>query len=903
MSELFHYGIKRRSGRYPWGSGDNPYQSERDFIGRVKDLKAQGLTELEVAKGMGLKNTSELRALYSVAREQQRASDIHQALVFHDKGMSDKAIAERLGVSEKTVYNYLQPAMQMRQDKNRTVADMLMDSVDAKNYIDVGAGVERHLGVSRTQLKTALEIAKREGYKTQYIQVEQLGTGKKTTVMVLVKEDQNWKELNANKDKISLPIEWTNDGGLTRERLRPPENVSSDRIEVRYGDKGGSEMDGVIELRRGVEDLSLGNSNYAQVRIAVDGTHYMKGMAIYSDDLPKGVDIRFNTNKATGTPIMSDDPKASQVLKSMKLENEDNPFGATITRQSGALNIVNEEGKWSDWSRSLSSQFLSKQPEALAKKQLGLSYDIRKDEFDDIMKITNPVVKQQRLEEFASECDSAAVHLKGAALPRQATHVILPVTSMSEKEIYAPNYKDGERVVLIRYPHGGKFEIPELIVNNKNPQAKSMIGNGVDAVGINHKVASQLSGADFDGDTVMVIPKKEGTAGGLIKTQRPLDQLKDYDPHEQYPGYEGMKVLKGKGLQQKMGDVSNLITDMTIKGASPEKIARAVKHSMVIIDAEKHKLNYKQSYIDNDIAALKEEFQGGANRGASTLISKASSQARVDERKEGIIVEDPLTGKRRRQYINSDTGELLYEPTGRTKQKAIRDQSGKVIGYEDTGVKVQTKTTKMAIAKDAKELLSDNPTRIELIYADHANKLKSLANQARKALVSVVPTPYSPSAKKVYQKEVDSLLSQLNEAEKNAPIERKAQIIANSKVKAIMEANPSMDADDIKKIKGQSLVDARISIGAKKKQINITDGEWKAIQAGAVSTNTLRKIIRNADPNQVKRLSTPRTSTTMTPAKIARAKSLLDQLNGPTQAQVAEMLGVSVSTLSKALNS
>lgn len=27
--ELYHYGIKRRSGRYPYGSGERPYQSTR----------------------------------------------------------------------------------------------------------------------------------------------------------------------------------------------------------------------------------------------------------------------------------------------------------------------------------------------------------------------------------------------------------------------------------------------------------------------------------------------------------------------------------------------------------------------------------------------------------------------------------------------------------------------------------------------------------------------------------------------------------------------------------------------------------------------------------------------------------------------------------------------------------
>lgn len=67
--------------------------------------------------------------------------------------------------------------------------------------------------------------------------------------------------------------------------------------------------------------------------------------------------------------------------------------------------------------------------------------------------------------------------------------------------MYAPNYKDGETVALIRYPHGGTFEIPILTVNNKQAEGKRVLGNTpADAIGINSKVAGRLSGADFDGD-------------------------------------------------------------------------------------------------------------------------------------------------------------------------------------------------------------------------------------------------------------------------------------------------------------------------------------------------------------------------------------------------------------------
>ena len=286
-----------------------------------------------------------------------------------------------------------------------------------------------------------------------------------------------------------------------------------------YGDEGGSNKDGVIEIRRGVADLDLGNAHYAQVRILVDGTHYLKGMAMYSDDMPEGCDIVFNTNKHSGTPKMD-------VFKKIQ-DDPDNPFGAFIKangqsyypdpngkytdpitgekKSLSAINKLKEEGDWDKMSKNLSSQFLSKQPIKLIQKQLDLTYADAADEFAEICSLNNPTIKRKLLMDFADECDSAVVHLKAAALPRQSTQVILPITAMKETEIYAPNYRNGEKVVLIRYPHGGTFEIPELTVNNKNQSAISVLGKNIrDAVGINPKVAERLSGADFDGDQMAV---------------------------------------------------------------------------------------------------------------------------------------------------------------------------------------------------------------------------------------------------------------------------------------------------------------------------------------------------------------------------------------------------------------
>mgnify|MGYP000957608209 CR=1 FL=1 len=889
--EIKHYGIIRRSGRYPWGSGDTPYQRSSSFLAYIDDLRGQGLSESMIAKGLGM-STTELRAANAIAKNQKRRADESEAMRLKDKGMSNVAIGERMGIPESSVRALLDPSRQARADVLTATSDMLKNQLGEKGYLDIGVGTENHIGIAKTKLDTAVAMLKDEGYEVYHVKVEQVGMpGKYTDVKVLVPPGTTYSELYQNRDKIQTIQSYTEDGGHSFEQIVPPKSISSDRIDVRYGPDGGAQMDGVIELRPGVGDVSLGDARYAQVRIAVDDTHYLKGMAMYANDLPDGVDIRFNTNKN----------KTDNKLDAMKglKEDEENPFGA-ITRQKhyidengnkqlSALNIVGgkegagEEGGWSEWSKNLSSQMLSKQPESLAKQQLDLAFRSKKDEFDEISSLTNPAIKKKLLESFADDCDSAAVHLKAAALPRQATHVILPIRDMKDNEIYAPNYKHGESVVLIRHPHGGTFEIPELKVNNRQATARSLLGNIKDAVGINAKVAARLSGADFDGDTVIVIPNKNK----LVKTSSPLKGLQDFDPIRAYPAYDGMKKLEGKAKQREMGDVSNLITDMTIKGASPTEISRAVRHSMVVIDAEKHNLNYKQSYSDNGIAQLKTKYQGAANAGASTLISRAKSEIRIPDRKlrkaaEGGPV-DPITGRK------------IYSPTGETYITTKKNKrTGEII--EKTNIRT-IKSTKMAEVDDARRLSSGTP--MEEIYATHANRLKALANQSRLEALKTKPSEYSSSAKVAYKNEVASLNAKLNMALKNKPLERQAQLLANATVSAKKKANPDLDPADLKKIKNQALTTARARVGAQKQRVEITPQEWKAIQAGAISNNKLVQILNNTDVDVVKSYATPRTTKTMTSSKVARAKAMVAR--GYTQAEIADQLGISTSTLNKAL--
>lgn len=888
---LMHYGVKRRSGRYPWGSGDNPYQHGGDFLARVEELQRLGKTEKQIADELHL-STTDLRMQVRVAKHERRALQADRARSLREDGKTLDEIASILGyANDSSVRALLNENTAANKNKAQATAEILKKELAEKGAIDVGTGVERQLGVSTGVLQEALFILETEGYNRYGVGVPQVNDPKKRTITPVISVPEiDQREVYQNLDLVKSVGDYhSTDGGESWDKREYPASIDSSRVKILYGDEGGALKDGVIEIRRGVADLDLGDSHYAQVRILVDGTHYLKGMAMYSDDLPDGADIVFNTNKHTGTPKMD-------VLKKIQ-DDPDNPFGALIkangqshyidadgNEKLSAINKLKEEGDWDKMSKNLSSQFLSKQPIQLIKKQLGLTYADAADEFSEICSLNNPTVKRKLLLDFADECDSAAVHLKAAALPRQSTQVILPLNAMKETEIFAPNYRDGEKVVLIRYPHGGTFEIPELTVNNKNPTAVSVLGKNIrDAVGINPKVAERLSGADFDGDQVVVIP-----TGGRVKIQSTpaLKDLKDFDPKTDYSteGKTGVRLLaKGAATQRQMGEISNLITDMTLKGATEPEIARAVKHSMVVIDAAKHKLDYRQSEKDNGIAELKKKYQGfddetGHHGGASTLLSRRKQDVEVPER-QGSGVIDPLTGK------------VVYKESGRTY---VDPRTGKTVA-------ATTKVKRILAVDDVRSMSSG--TLQEEAYADYANKMKDLANKARLEYKATPTLKRSASAAKAFEPEVNRLMAALKVAQLNAPLEREAQRIANARVKAKVQANNITDKDEISKIRRAAISDARNSTGAsgKRTRITISDGEWTAIQSGAISDTTLSEILRYAEPKTVRERATPRRTTQLSDARISRIKAMAN--SGHTNAEIAEALGISTSAVSKYLNS
>ena len=896
LDELIHYGMPRRSGRYPWGSGKDPYQHSGDFLSRVEQLSKSGMSEKEIAESMGL-TTTQLRIQKSMAKEERRSLEVATAKGLREKGYSLKEIANQMGyTNDSSVRSLLNEGSEQRMNQSKETANFLKKQVDDKGMIDVGVGVERELGISREKLNTALYMLELQGYEVYGGGVPQVNNpGKQTNIKVLCKPGTEHKEIYNYDNVHSITNYTSHDEGKTFDTFHYPASLDSKRLQVRYAEEGGIEMDGVIELRRGVKDLDLGGSHYSQVRILVDNTHYLKGMAVYADDLPPGVDVRFNTNKSKSKGKM-------ECLKKIK-DDPDNPFGSLIKAGGQSyytdpktgekkLSLINksaDEGDWGEWADKLPSQFLSKQNLSLVKQQLGIARDAKQQEFDSIMSLTNPTVKKKLLQSFSDDCDSAAVHLQAASLPRQKYQVILPIRSMKDNEIYAPNYKNGEKVALVRYPHGGLFEIPILTVNNKQKDAINMMGkNALDAVGINSKVAERLSGADFDGDTVMVIPTHNGKT--KISSKPPLKELEGFDPKMAYPERPGMKYMRN--TQTEMGKISNLITDMTLLGASDAELARAVRHSMVVIDAEKHKLDYKQSEIDNGIASLKKKYQGHYDEngrykeGAGTIISRAKSQQSVLKRQGSPII-DPETGKQTWKVAD----DLTYE------KRIVDKKTGEVTTKTITRTQ---KSTKMYETDDAYTLVSKAKNPTELAYADYANAMKAMGNAARKAMVTTKDTPYNPEARAVYKKEVDSLEAKLNVALKNAPRERQAQTIANAIVQAKKKDNPDMTNKELKKVGQQALDAARRQVGAKKEQVVITDSEWTAIQAGAISTNKLKKILDNADMDKVKQLATPKSSNKVNTQTISRIKAL--KANGYTNSEIANKLGISTSTVIKNIN-
>lgn len=901
---LVHYGTPRHSGRYPWGSGKNPQRS-RNWLSQVRDMeKNHNMSQKEIADSLGM-TIQQLRDRKTIEINAEKAARIAQYKKLRDKGMSRSACAKRMGISEATLRGWENQRAEGRAQILDNVSNILKERVAESKYIDIGEGSETQLDIPPSRMKAVKQKLIDEGYSVQSIWVPQMGTKNKTRMTVLCPPGTTVQEVYKNKEKITTITDVTsNDGGRTFQYMKPPVSIDSKRIKVRYAEEGGTEKDGTIEIRRGVDDLSLGKAKYAQVRIAVDDTHYMKGVALYKpdEDFPPGVDVIYNSKKHEGASKDDVFKKMKTIEKTGEIDKK-NPFGSAIKKQEmytdkdgnehqSALNIVNEEGDWDVWSKTLSSQFLSKQEKPLVKDQLKLTQVEYKDRLEDIKKISNPVVRKKELEAFSEECERAAESLKAHRLAGQATKLILPINSLKENECYCPTLENGTRVVLIRHPHAGRFEIPELIVNNTNKEALACMKNAKDAIGINFHAAEQLSGADFDGDTAIVIPNNSGK----VKTEKARREMIEFDHIDLYKNDPSVpKTSKETGFNRnmEMGKISNLITDMTEQGAPIEDIIRADKHSMVVIDAEKHNLDWRRSYLENNIVELKKKYQGGANKGASTVVSKSKGEADIPEIKKWSMQKD---------MVDPETGAKIYKYTDRY----IDDYTNKKTGKFVKGHYATTKTTKMKAAfikgEDATSLLTPNSNDIDRLYADHANAMVEIGNKARLEALNTRSYTLNRQAQKLYENEIKSLDAKLAMAKSNKPKERQAQNLANYMYELQDRDNPSATKEEKTKWRRQYLEIARerFGVNGRDARVHFTEKEWEAIEAHAITASKLKDLLDSADSDNYHSFAMPKDNRYVSAAKKSRIRSLSSR--DYSLEEIAKACGVSVSTVKDVLS-
>ena len=933
---LAHVGVAhdenppgRGSGRYAFGSGQNSYQHlNQAWLDKYNELIKSGMKEADVAREMGCygpdgkPSTLRLRTVKSAAVNKVRAEKVTLVKKMRDEdGMTWQAIADALGFpNESSARSYYDGNSEANMLRGMQTAEQLKAILEKNpgKVVDVGDGVEKFIfGITKQRMDEALYILESEGYEIYTPKLNQpTNPGQKTTFKVLCPPGTEFD--TARRPENMIPAEdfiSYDDGNHIDPMYLYPSSVDSSRIKINYAEDGGSDRDGVVYIRRGVPDLDLGDSNYAQVRILVDGSHYIKGMAVNRDSnlFPDGIDLIFNTSKSNTKPMMTYDedgnPTDKGVLKPIKSKEEDpdNPFGSTIkdiqkggqyyyededgNRVLGAINKRADAGDWEDMKKRLPSQFLAKQPENVVKNQLDLTIADKKAELNDILSISNSTLRKKELLDFAGSCDKAAVSLAAYPFAGQKYQVLVPCPSLKDDEVFAPNFKEGSEVALVRFPHAGPFEMPILKVNNQNKEGlRDILPNCHDAVGINYNVAKRLSGADYDGDFVIVIPnpRQKGLKNVDPDKDPYLKKLKDFDPHSEYAERPGMKYMKKGMVGNEMGKISNLITDMYVGGASMEEIVKATKHSMVVIDAYKHKLDYTKSFKDNDIEELKEKYQKHTDDdkygGASSILSRAKSPDTVPLRKGGPRI--------------NDDGTVWYKTAPDSERFYIDKKTGKQSER-------RTDTTKMMTTDNAEKLMSVNRTPIERAYASFANEMKSMAKEARKIYKETKDIEYNKQTYLTYKNDMDTLLNAIDIAESNKNRERYATARANASIQQKMaswksvhpEATRSEYSAQKKKISDREMKIARNEVGAKRSTISITDRQWDAIQNGGINKTNFERLLKYADREELKERATPRNGNALSSAKQSRIEALRQA--GYTNEQIADQVGCSVTTVIK----
>ena len=217
---LMHYGMPRRSGRYPWGSGEDPYQHSGDFLSRIEELKKTGWTETpeNIKKEFGL-TTTQYRTEKANAKDERRMLDVARAKSLKEDGLGATEIGRIMGKNESTIRSLLNESSEIKMKKARETADFIKEQIEKKGMIDVTSGVERELGVSKEKLNQALKLLEEEGYPIYKGGIPQAtNPGQQTNQRVICKPGTDHKDIYNYENVHPLTDYISKDGGSTFER-------------------------------------------------------------------------------------------------------------------------------------------------------------------------------------------------------------------------------------------------------------------------------------------------------------------------------------------------------------------------------------------------------------------------------------------------------------------------------------------------------------------------------------------------------------------------------------------------------------------------------------------------------------------------------------------------------------
>ena len=232
---LAHYGTKRHSGRYPWGSGDNPYQHSGDWLSRIDQMRRNGMSEKDIADGEGM-SIKDLRAYESIAKQYRKVDDLARIKSLQADGLNNSEIARKLGVNESTIRSMLEREEKFRNESAFSTAEFLRNQIDSKGPIDIGKGVEAELHVSRDRLDQARYILEGEGYTFYPLGVPQVtNPGQQTNFQIICPPGMTYKEAYdaAKNNGVHYIHEYaSNDGGETFKTFQYPSSLDSKRIKI-----------------------------------------------------------------------------------------------------------------------------------------------------------------------------------------------------------------------------------------------------------------------------------------------------------------------------------------------------------------------------------------------------------------------------------------------------------------------------------------------------------------------------------------------------------------------------------------------------------------------------------------------------------------------------------------------